>query len=210
MIVTKNSGTQYQNLNKQIIKFHIENKWIIAFIERPLSYNKILKKPHYKDFPTGEYFQEYIDDITQEEIQAGTDKVKEYCKINNCIELYYDYLLAISKNDNEKLVALKEKKKYEINQKCKEIISSGFEFEGNMYQSDENSQKDIANTASTNRTNIKWITIDNQIIDFTNEKFKEFHSVLNNFIQDNVIKARMLKNELNLAKTIKKIESIKW
>lgn len=210
MITTKINGTQYQNLNKQIIKFHIENKWKIAFVERLLSCNKLLKKPHYKEFSTGEYFEEYIDDITQEEIQAGTSAVKEYCKNNNCINLYYDYLLAISNTEAEKLVALKEKKKYEINQKYKEIINNGFEFEGNMYQSDENSQKNIANTATTNRTNIKWITIDNQIIDFTNEKFKEFHSALNNFIQENIIKARMLKNELNLAKTIKKIESIEW
>lgn len=210
MITIKETGSQLNNINKNIIKQLIENKWIIAFIERPLNYNKILKKSHYKELPTGEYFKEYIDDITPQEIQAGTLAVFNYCKINNCLNLYYDYILAISNTDDEKLNALKEKKKYEINVSRDLSILQGFNFNGKLYQTDENSLTYIANTAQTDRTDIKWISKDNSIISFTNEDFKQFHSDITKFIQDNVIKARELKNQVILAKNIEDLDKIKW
>lgn len=199
MITTKINGTQYSTLNKEIIKFHIENKFEIAFVERALNYNQI---------DNGYY--EYINDITQDELQKGEDLVFNFCKENNCLDLFYDYKLAIAKNNDEILQANKLKKKHEINKARDLTILNGFDFKGIPYQTDLKSINDIANTSQSTRDAIKWISKDNEIVEFTNSDFKDFFNQLNKFIEDNVIKARELKNEVFNAKTLKDLEKIEW
>lgn len=64
MITTKENGTQYINgLTQAVIDFHKENNFTIAFVTRRLS----------KDEDN-----EYIDDITPEEIELGKEQVRAF------------------------------------------------------------------------------------------------------------------------------------
>jgi hypothetical protein len=57
MITTKENGTQYMELNNNIVKFHDDNNLTLAYVTRPLTYNKD---------------GDYVDDITTEEVKSGT------------------------------------------------------------------------------------------------------------------------------------------
>ena len=64
MIVTKENGTIYTNgLTIEVINWHKEVGYIIADIKRPLTKNKE---------------GEYVDDITDEEIEAGYEAVRGF------------------------------------------------------------------------------------------------------------------------------------
>ena len=64
MIVTKENGTIYTNgLTKSVIDWHMENNMTIADVNRPLSKNKD---------------GEYIDDITNEEIDKGYESIRAF------------------------------------------------------------------------------------------------------------------------------------
>ena len=64
MIVTKENGTVYTNgLTLAVINFHKDNGFTIADVKRPLTKNKD---------------GEYVDDITDEEIEAGYEAVRGF------------------------------------------------------------------------------------------------------------------------------------
>ena len=64
MIVTKENGTVYTNgLTLAVINFHKDNGFIIADVKRPLTKNKD---------------DEYVDDITAKEIEAGYEAVRGF------------------------------------------------------------------------------------------------------------------------------------
>lgn len=89
MIVIKNNGSILENLNKEIIKDVIVKNSILAIVNRALSY----KENRIKIEDNDDYVENiYQDDITPEEIQAGTQAVKEYCLENNELELLKQYL----------------------------------------------------------------------------------------------------------------------
>ena len=75
MIVTKQNGTQYPTLTEAVINFHLDNNLTIAYVERDLTY---------KD-------GEYIDDITDAEIEAGYDKVREFYYRQISDPLFFKY-----------------------------------------------------------------------------------------------------------------------
>lgn len=106
---TKGSDTLYENLDKNIIVFHIENKNKIAGLDRELKYTQEEDYRYIDEFgkEVVVYKNVFIDDITPEEIQAGTKAVKEYCLINNELELLKQYLPLIL-SDVELLNAIKE------------------------------------------------------------------------------------------------------
>ncbi|EDP5448250.1 hypothetical protein GIE75_07710 [Campylobacter jejuni] len=92
MVTTKINGTKYSVFNTEVLKLHINNKWILVFVDRELSYDENGR---------------YKDDITPEEIQAGTKAVKEYCLINNELELLKQYLPLVLSGE-ELLNSIKE------------------------------------------------------------------------------------------------------
>jgi hypothetical protein len=62
MIVTKENGTIYTNgLNLEVINWHKENNFIIAEVNRPL---------------TKDEDNNYVDDITEDEINLGTKAIR--------------------------------------------------------------------------------------------------------------------------------------
>lgn len=64
MIVTKENGTVYTNgLTTEVINWHKEVGYIIADVKRPLTKNED---------------GEYIDDITDEEIEAGYEAIRGF------------------------------------------------------------------------------------------------------------------------------------
>lgn len=77
MYISKKFLSDIGSLNKNSISWAIEVKTQLALIDRTLNVNED---------------GDVIDDITPEEIQAGTKAVKEYCLINNELELLKQYL----------------------------------------------------------------------------------------------------------------------
>lgn len=77
MYISKKFLSDVGILNKNTISWAITSNTSIALINRSLSMNED---------------NQYIDDITPEEIQAGTQAVKEYCLENNELELLKQYL----------------------------------------------------------------------------------------------------------------------
>ncbi len=89
MIVIKNNGSILENLNKEIIKDVIAKNNILSIVNRVLSY----KENRVKIEGSDDYIENiYQDDITSEEVQSGTQAVKEYCLENNELELLKQYL----------------------------------------------------------------------------------------------------------------------
>lgn len=75
MIITKENGTVYTELTKNIIDFHFDNNLNIAWVERPLSYDK--------------ESNEYINDITQDESEKGIKKIREFMYKNYTDSLFF-------------------------------------------------------------------------------------------------------------------------
>ncbi|MGQ2683357.1 hypothetical protein ACT6CD_08545 [Campylobacter coli] len=92
MYITKETLGRYKSLTTDNINYHIQERYKLAFRENDLN----------KDVSG-----EFIDDITPEEIQAGTKAVKEYCLANNELELLKQYLPLVL-SDEELLNEIKE------------------------------------------------------------------------------------------------------
>lgn len=99
MYISKKFLSDIGSLNKNAISWAISSNASIALVNRSLSINED---------------NQYIDDITPEEIQAGTKAVKEYCLINNELELLKKYLILVL-NGAELLTEMKAIKLIEIN-----------------------------------------------------------------------------------------------
>ncbi|OEV68722.1 hypothetical protein AJM72_00955 [Campylobacter jejuni] len=218
MITTKFNGNQYFDLNENIIKTHINNQWVIAFVTRELSFKKE-KITLTSNETIIEIDKEFIDDITEEEIQAGTRAIKDYCLANNNMSLYFEYLLAISK-ENEKLSALKEKKKYEIQIKRDEALQGGLIYKEHTFQTREKDKLNI-NGAVTNLMldmqsglgSIKeliWIDMNDEKVSFTPNEFLDFASKVAFHTQEITFKANVLKEKIEKAQNEEELDLISW
>ncbi|EJK6696928.1 TPA: hypothetical protein R1684_001617 [Campylobacter coli] len=118
MIVIKNNGSILENLNKEIIKDVIAKNNILTIVNRTLKYLENRIQIEYME----DYIEfEYQDDITPEEIQAGTQAVKEYCLENNELELLKQYLPLVL-SGAELLTEMKAIKLIEINKDYEKAI----------------------------------------------------------------------------------------
>ncbi|HEB7524672.1 TPA: hypothetical protein RZH03_001689 [Campylobacter coli] len=118
MIVIKNNGSILENLNKEIIKDVIVKNNILTIVNRTLKYSENRIQIEYME----DYIEfEYQDDITPEEIQAGTQAVKEYCLENNELELLKQYLPLVL-SGAELLTEMKAVKLIEINKDYESAI----------------------------------------------------------------------------------------
>lgn len=106
MYISKKFLSDIGSLNKNAINWAISSKTSIALVNRSLSINED---------------NQYIDDITPEEIKAGTKAVKEYCLINNELELLKKYLTLVL-NGTELLTEMKAIKLIEINKDYESAI----------------------------------------------------------------------------------------
>lgn len=216
MIVIKNNGSILYNLNKEIIKDVIAKNNILAIVNRALSY----KENRVKIEGSDDYIENiYQDDITPEEIRAGTKAVKDYCLANDCINLYYEYVLNTA-SESEKLNIIKEKKKFEIQTKRDAALESGFTFKEHAFQTREKDKLNINGMAAnilldiqsgTNSiTEITWIDLNDEKVNFTPQEFLTFVSKVAEYTQEVIFKANVLKEKINSAKTVKSVDKIKW
>lgn len=210
MIIAKKTLSDQGILNSDVIKWAIEVETVLAKLDRPLTIDTSR---------TIEFIVNYIDDITPEEIQAGTQAVKEYCISNNLMDLYYEYVLVIS-DESEKLNILKEKKKFEIQTKRDAALESGFTFKEHTFQTREKDKLNINGMAAnilldiqsgTNSiTEITWIDLNDEKVNFTPQEFLTFVSKVAEYTQEIIFKANVLKEKINSAKTVKAVDKIKW
>ncbi|ECQ5881525.1 hypothetical protein FZL65_00745 [Campylobacter coli] len=107
MLISKTTLSYLNDTNlKEHIIYAIQNKVVLSIINR--------------DFAEDENGNR-IDDITPEEIQAGTQAVKEYCLANNELELLKQYIPLVL-SDAELLTELKALKLIEINKAYENAI----------------------------------------------------------------------------------------
>lgn len=216
MIVIKNNGSILENLNKEIIKDVTAKNSILAIVNRALNY----KENRVEIEGSDDYIEfEYQDDITPEEIQAGTQAVKEYCLANNNMDLYYEYVLNTA-SESEKLNIIKEKKKFEIQTKRDIALESGFIFKDHTFQTREKDKLNIngmvANilldiqSGTNSITEITWIDLNDEKVNFTPQEFLTFVSKVTEYTQEVIFKANALKEKINSAKTVKAVDKIKW
>ncbi|EGF1228656.1 hypothetical protein IB030_000117 [Campylobacter jejuni] len=112
MIVAKKTLSDQGVLNSDVIKWAIEANTGLCVLNRPLTMDTSL---------SDEYIIKHIDDITPEEIQAGTQAIKEYCLMNNELKLLKQYLPLVL-SGSELLTEMKSIKLNEINQAYESAI----------------------------------------------------------------------------------------
>ncbi|MCR8682555.1 DUF4376 domain-containing protein [Campylobacter sp. LMG 17559] len=204
MYITKETLGRYKDLTMDNINSHIQRRHKLAFRENDLNKDE-----------NGEF----IDDITPQEIENGTKAVKEHCLANDNMNLYFEYLLAISQED-EKLNALKEKKKHEIQTKRDEALESGLVYNEHIFQTREKDKLNI-NGAVTNLmldiqskansiSEIIWIDINDEKVTFTPQDFLKFASMVAYHTQEITFKANILKESIEQAKSEQDLEAIVW
>ncbi|EIT8306528.1 hypothetical protein L3L50_001779 [Campylobacter coli] len=106
MFILKELGGKYNNLSYLLISNSIKSNIKLAKIDRNETYDEQ---------------DNYIDDITPEEIQAGTKAVKEYCLEKNELELLKQYLPLVLSGE-ELLTEMKAVKLIEINKDYESAI----------------------------------------------------------------------------------------
>ncbi|MFB1638269.1 hypothetical protein ABZN43_05500 [Campylobacter jejuni] len=112
MIVAKKTLSDQGVLNSDVIKWAIEANTGLCVLNRPLTMDTSL---------SDEYIIKHVDDITPEEIQAGTQAIKEYCLMNNELKLLKQYLPLVL-SGSELLTEMKSIKLNEINQAYESAI----------------------------------------------------------------------------------------
>lgn len=204
-IVSKN-GTIYQNLTVSIIRDHIYNvKQILAIVSDD-------KELRVKDDYT------FIDDLTQDELNAGLEAVKEVLINANETELlkeYFSMFYQVSSED-AKLKYAKEFKKDEIDKAKNNAIEGGVSYKDKIFQSAEKYRNLLTSTVSLFAITKQlpegfvWISKDNEAVPFTLEELIELGGIMANSVNTNTIKARTLKDKVEQANTLEEIEAIKW
>ncbi|EQA3509769.1 DUF4376 domain-containing protein [Campylobacter jejuni] len=204
-IVSKN-GAIYQNLTVSMIRDHIYSvKQLLTVVsdDRELKFND--------DFT-------FIDDLTQDELNAGLEAVKEVLINANETELLKEYFLIFCQVSSEgaKLKYAKEFKKDEIDKAKSNAIEGGVSYKDKIFQSAEKDRNLLTSTVSLFAITKQlpegfvWISKDNEAVPFTLEELIELGGIMANSVNTNAIKARTLKDKVEQAQTLEEIEAIKW
>ncbi|RTI96876.1 hypothetical protein C3H96_04345 [Campylobacter jejuni] len=204
-IVSKN-GAIYQNLTNQIIKDHTYSvKQLLAIVSED-------RKLQFKDEFT------FVDDLTQDELNAGLEAVKEVLINSNETELLKEYfsMFCQASSEDAKLKYAKEFKKDEINKAKNNAIEGGVSYKDKIFQSAEKDRNLLTSTVSLFAITKQlpegfvWISKDNEAVPFTLEELIELGGIMANSVNTNTIKARTIKDKVEQAQTLEEIQSIKW
>ncbi|WP_144673482.1 DUF4376 domain-containing protein [Campylobacter jejuni] len=195
MFISKKNNSKYININVNDIYFHTKKlKSLIAKIS---------------------------DDnmnITQNELNAGLEAVKEVLINSNETELLKEYFLMFCQVSSEdaKLKYAKEFKKDEIDNAKNNAIEGGVSYKDKIFQSAEKDRNLLTSTVSLFAITKQlpegfvWISKDNEAVPFTLEELIELGGIMANSVNTNTIKARNLKDKVEQAQTLEEIQSIKW
>lgn len=206
MFISKKNNSKYININVNDIYFHTKQlKSLIAKVsdDRELRVND--------DFT-------FIDDLTQDEINAGLEAVKQVLINANETELLKEYFSMFCQVSSEdvKLQYSKEFKKDEINKARDLAIEGGVSYKNKIFQSAEKDRNLLTSTVSLFSIarqvpeGFVWISKDNEAVPFTLEELVELGGIMANLVNVNTIKARTLKDRVEQAQTLEEIEAIKW
>lgn len=206
MKILSKTGVIYQNLTVSIIRDHIYSvKQLLAVVgdDRELKFND--------DFT-------FIDDLTQDELNAGLEAVKEVLINANEIELLKEYFTMFCQVSSEdaKLKYAKEFKKDEIDKSKDNAIEGGVSYKDKIFQSSEKDRNLLTSTVSLFAITKQlpggfvWISKDNEAVPFALEELIELGGIMANSVNANTIKARTLKDKVEQANTLEEIEAIKW
>lgn len=206
MRIISNNGVIYQNLTVSNIKDHIYSvKQLLAVIsdDRELRFNE--------DFT-------FINDLTQDELNAGLELVKKVLIDNNATELLQQYFKMFCQASSEDAVLeySKKLKKDEINRLKDSAIESGVSYKNKIFQSSEKDRNLLTSTVSLFSIarqvpeGFTWISKDNEFIPFTLQELIELGGLMANSVSINTVKARNLKNQIDNAQTLEEVKNITW
>ncbi len=201
MIIAKN-GTQYNNLNDEIIKAHA------TYVNSP--FVKIERSLNYKQVGDGEFsYSELIDDFTDDELRAGFYEVAKIAD-KDTLELYANKFFS---DDLEIQRFIKLEKLKSI----KDSKLSEFSYQDKIYQIDEGSKTNINGKISaillsqnTEKPiqSVNWIAKDNTITQFSTVEFLAFSQAVANHIETILFKNDTLRTAINNAKSLEALNKI--
>ncbi|EOH9739586.1 TPA: DUF4376 domain-containing protein [Campylobacter jejuni] len=203
MLISKKFMSEQGELNKKVIDWAIEVKTQLVIVDRILNVNED---------------GEYIDDITQDELNAGLEAVKEVLINSNETELLKEYfsMFCQASSEDAKLKYAKEFKKDEIDKAKNNAIEGGVSYKDKIFQSAEKDRNLLTSTVSLFAITKQlpegfvWISKDNEAVSFTLEELIELGGIMANSVNTNTIKARTIKDKVEQAQTLEEIQSIKW
>lgn len=203
MIIAKN-GTQYNNLNDEIIKAHATYVGSpFVKVDRALNYEKICDG----EFQT----QELIDDFTKDELRAGFYEVAKIAN-KDTLELYADKHFS-DDLEIQRYIKLSELKN------IKDSKLSEFSYKDKIYQIDEGSKVNIngkisaillAQSTEKPITQVSWIAKDNTITQFSTVEFLTFSQDIASYIEMILFKHDQLRTAVNNATNIDEVKAIAW
>ena len=201
MIMTKN-GTQYNNLNDEIIKAHATS------VNSP--FVKVDRALNYKKTSDDEFsYTELIDDFTKDELRAGFFEVAKIAD-KDTLELYANKFFS-DDLEIQRFIKL-EKLKNIKDSKLRE-----FSYNDKIYQIDESSKTNIngkisAILLSQNTEapiqNVNWIAKDNTITQFSTAEFLAFSQAIASYIEMILFKNDELRTSINKAKSLEALNKI--
>lgn len=203
MIIAKN-GTQYNNLNDEIIKAHA------TYVGSP--FVKVDRALNYEKIGDGEFqTQELIDDFTKDELRAGFYEVAKIAN-KDTLELYADKHFS-DDLEIQRYIKLSELKN------IKDSKLSEFSYKDKIYQIDENSKVNLngkvsaillAQSTEKPIQSVNWIAKNNTITQFSTVEFLAFSQAVANHIETILFKNDELRTRANSAKSIDELKGIKW
>ena len=201
MIIAKN-GTQYNNLNDEIIKAHATYvNSPFAKVDRDLNYKKIGDDEH--------SYTELIDDFTKDELRAGFFEVAKIAD-KETLELYANKFFS-DDLEIQRFIKLSELKN------IKDSKLSEFSYNDKIYQIDESSKTNINGKISaillsqnTERPiqSVSWIAKDNTITQFSTAEFLAFSQAIASYIETILFKNDQLRTAINKAKSLEALNKI--
>lgn len=196
MLVSKKFLSHFGDINQASIRWAVESGTKIADINRVMTLDK---------------YGTAIDDINTDEINNGTQSVKEFCLQNNCMDLYFDYVLTVFEEPVERLDFYKEKKKYEIN-KIKEDSLKSILHKDTVFQTEPKDKDSIQRRISvlSKGETVNWLDIENKPVKFTDTEFKNFFKEVVNLEQQVILTAAQLKQQIEQCSSTEEVDNIVW
>ena len=201
MIIAKN-GTQYHNLNDEIIKAHA------TYVNSP--FVKVDRALNYKQVGEDEFsYTELIDDFTDDELRAGFFEVAKIAD-KETLELYTNKFFS-DDLEIQRFIKLEKLKSIKDNK------LSEFSYKDKIYQIDDNSKVNINGKISaillsqnTEKPieSVNWIAKDNTITQFSTAEFLAFSQAIASYIETILFKNDQLRSAINKAKSLEALNKI--
>lgn len=150
-----------------------------------------------------------IEDFTQEELNKGLEAVKEI--LANERELLKEYFLMFSEASTKEasLRYAKEFKKDEIN-KARDLAIAEILYNEKVFFNNFSDRALISTFLASDKESLKLIAKDNSTLLLSKENAKELNDLMFESLNENTLKARRLKDEIQNAKNMEELLKIEW